>query len=109
MILLLTIVAVGLFRFVPNIFFPPNERGQFVVEFELPMGTDIVETESRVQELEQWLLEKHKFDVRNVVAWIGGNEPRWYLSMSPAAPSPNYAFLSVLTNSDDPQQVQELI
>lgn len=108
-ILLLTIVALMGFRFVPNIFFPPNERGQFVIDFELPLGTDIAETERQVTGLETWLQKEKGAMVESISAWIGDGGPRWYLSLSPEPPNPNYAFLSVLTLVDDPVAINSLV
>ncbi len=108
-ILVLTIVAGMGFRFVPNIFFPPNERGQFVIDFELALGTDIEETEKQVRELEEWLLSAHPDMVESVSAWIGNGGPRWYLSLSPEPPNPNYSFLSVLTKVEDPVAVAGMV
>ena len=105
----MTGIAVWGFRFVPSIFFPPNERGQFIADLELPLGTDIIETEKRVRELERWILEAHDEDVITVASWIGNGGPRWYLSLAPEAANPNYAFLMVLTRSGDPDDVRSLI
>ncbi len=108
-ILLLTITAGWAFRFVPNIFFPPNERGQFNVDFGLPLGTDIVETENGVNTLERWLLDEKGAEIRSISAWVGNGGPRWYLALSPEAANPNYAFLTVLTTFEDPPSVHALI
>ena len=108
-ILGLALVAGWAFQFVPNIFFPPNERGQFVVDFELPSGTDIEETEGDVAELEQWLLDSHSEEIRSVSAWIGNGGPRWYLSLNLEAASPNSSFMTVLTHSERPEDVQHLV
>ncbi len=109
LILTLTLAAGWAFRFVPNIFFPPNERGQFIADFELPLGTDILVTEERVRVLEDWLLEDRGDLVESVSTFIGNGGPRWYLSLAPEAPNPNYAFLSVLTKTGDPVVVKELV
>ena len=109
LILVLTICAGWAFRFVPNIFFPPNERGQFVIDFEMPLGTDILQTEVEVQRLEKWLLDAHHEDVASVSGWIGSGGPRWYLSLSPEQANPNYALLSVLTHTEDPVEVTALV
>lgn len=108
-ILLLTGVAGWGFGFVPAIFFPPNERGQFVIDFELPIGRDISETERQVTELERWLLSEHASEVESVSSWIGNGGPRWYLSLAPEAANPNYAFLSVLTRTSDPDEIAKLV
>ncbi|MEM1296605.1 MAG: efflux RND transporter permease subunit, partial [Verrucomicrobiota bacterium] len=109
LIVLLTIVALAGFGKVPSIFFPPNERGQFIIDFELPQGKNIYETEEGVKKLEDWLLTEHGDKVATIASWIGEGGPRWYLSLSPESPNRNYALLSVLTKVEDPEVVQELI
>ena len=47
--------------------------------------------------------------VESVSAWIGDGGPRWYLSLSPEPPNPNYSFLSVLTKVDDPVAVSAMV
>ncbi len=108
LILVLTILALGAFKFVPSIFFPPNERGQFTIDFELPLGKNIEATEAGVSSLEEWLLTEHADEVRSVSSWIGEGGPRWYLSLVPQTSSPNYALLSVLTYDDDPAKIKAL-
>ena len=107
-ILGLTILAGLGFRLVPNIFFPPNERGQFIADFELPLGTDINETEAQISRFEKWMLSEHRDEIRSISSWIGNGGPRWYLSLSPEPPNPNYAFFSILTHSSDPLDVASL-
>ena len=109
LIVVLTMAAMWGFKFVPSIFFPPNERGQFVVDFELPPGTGLLETERQVTELENWMLREHPDKVRSVSSWVGNGGPRWYLALSPEPSNPNYAFMTVLTKSEDPEDVAELI
>lgn len=105
----LTFLAALGMKLVPNIFFPPNDRGQFVVDFELPLGSNIDETEAQVERLEEWLLTEKKDDVKSVSTWIGNGGPRWYLSLSPEQASPNYAFFSILTTTEDSAQVKRLV
>lgn len=109
LIFAMTVVAMWGMKSVPNIFFPPNERGQFIVDFELPLGTNLQETETRVSEFEDWLLTEKKDQVKSVSSWIGNGGPRWYLSLSPEQASLNYAFFSILTTSEDPVEVKQLI
>ena len=109
LILVLTIAAGWGFKFVPNIFFPPNERGQFIIDFQLPLGTDITETERQVAELEDHLIHSYDSQVASVSAWIGNGGPRWYLSLSPEKANPNYALMSVLTHTEDPAEVKAIL
>ena len=96
------------FQFVPAIFFPPNERGQFVIDFELPLGRDLTVTEARVSELEKWLQSRYGEEIRSVSSWIGNGGPRWYLSLNPEPANPNYAFLTVLTETADPAVIRAM-
>lgn len=109
LILVLTLVSGMAFKLVPSIFFPPNERGQFVINFELPLGTDIAETERQVVELEQWLLQSNADAVKAVSSWIGNGGPRWYLALSPEAANPNYALLSVITHTENPDALSAFL
>ena len=108
LIFALTILSGWAFKFIPSIFFPPNERGQFIADFELPLGRDILETEAQVNQFEEWLFETHGDEIRNVSTWIGNGGPRWYLSLSPERANPNYAFFNILTKSDDPKDIERL-
>ena len=108
-IAVLTVGAAWAFKFVPSQFFPPNERGQFIADFSLPLGRDIIETEIQAKKLETWLLEAHGDALRNVTSWIGNGGPRWYLSLSPEKASPNYAFFNILTKSGDPNDVRAMM
>ncbi|MEM7387167.1 MAG: efflux RND transporter permease subunit, partial [Verrucomicrobiota bacterium] len=109
LIFTLTLVSAWGFKFIPNIFFPPNERGQFVIDFELPLGKTLTETETRITRLENWLLEEHGDDITSVSSWIGNGGPRWYLSLNPEPANPNYGMLNVLTKSEDPDVIAAYI
>ncbi len=109
LILVSTMTAIWAFQFIPNIFFPPNERGQFVIDFELPLGKDILETEKQISQLENWITDTYKDQIRSVSSWVGNGGPRWYLSLSPEPANPNYGFLIVLTQSGDPADIKNYI
>ena len=109
LIVFLTFAAAAGFGKVPSVFFPPNERGQFIIDFELDRGKNIFETESGVAQLETWLLTEHEETVDSVSSWIGEGGPRWYLSLGPEGPDSGYGLISVLTKTDDPTEIQNLI
>lgn len=109
LVFMLTFLALVGMKLVPNVFFPPNDRGQFVIDFELPLGSNIEETEAEVRKLEAWLLNEKKADIKSVSTWVGNGGPRWYLALSPEQANPNYAFLSVITTSEDPVLVKKLV
>ncbi len=91
--------GVAAFSLVPTIFFPPNDREMFTIDFWQPFGTDVRVTAERLHSLEEHLLERE--GVRSVGSFIGSGGPRWYLSLSPEQDHPNYAFVIVNTESLD--------
>ncbi|KAB1437212.1 efflux RND transporter permease subunit [Pseudodesulfovibrio senegalensis] len=78
-ILILCALSFWGFRFVPKIFFPPNERAQFMIDFWLPYGTDIRVTSERSAKLEEFLQKDPAFE--SMVTFIGAGGPRWYLPL----------------------------
>ncbi len=97
---LTVVVAMGgiaAFRLVPTIFFPPNDREMFTIDFWQPYGTDIRETAKRLHRLETYLLAQE--GVASTGSFIGSGGPRWYLSLNPEQDNPNYALILVNTTT----------
>lgn len=92
-----TLTALWGMKFVPKIFFPPNDREMFVVDFHQPYGTDIDTTVNRLKQLERFLLADE--EVVSVGAFVGQAGPRWYLSLYLEDRGANYAQLVVNTKS----------
>jgi multidrug efflux pump subunit AcrB len=90
-------VAIWGFKFIPKIFFPPNERAQFTVDFWQPSGTDITATKDRAARLEKVLLADK--DVKSVGTFVGSGGPRWYLPLNLEQQNDNLATLIVNTTS----------
>jgi multidrug efflux pump subunit AcrB len=86
------------FKFVPKLFFPPNEREMLLVDMWQPYGTDIRVTEERVSRLEAYLLSRTN-DVKEVGTFVGSGGPRWYLALEIEQDNPNYANLIINTTS----------
>lgn len=91
------ITALWGMRFVPKIFFPPNDREMFVVDFYQPYGTDINTTVRRLERLENFLIKRK--EVVSVGTFAGNAGPRWYLSLYLEDQGPHYAKLVVNTHS----------
>ncbi|WP_299778421.1 efflux RND transporter permease subunit [uncultured Roseobacter sp.] len=53
-VVLLFLSAIALFKFVPPGFFPSSTRDQFVINYFLPQGTDITETQADVLEIAEF-------------------------------------------------------
>jgi multidrug efflux pump subunit AcrB len=79
--------------FVKQAFFPPSTRPQFLVDFWMPQGTHIGETEAQVQRLESWLLEQE--GVQHVTSIVGRGALRFLLTYFPEQPNTAYAQLLV--------------
>ena len=93
------------FRFVPSIFFPPNDRPTFTAEIELPAGSPISRTETVVRELDRYIAEHHRIGpereegVTDWVAFVGNGGPRFILTYAPKVSSPELAYTILNTTS----------
>ncbi|MEM8961484.1 MAG: efflux RND transporter permease subunit [Acidobacteriota bacterium] len=116
----LTIVAVlvlffgvlQLFAFVPQIFFPENDRPILTCELILPVGTTLAATEEVVIAVEEHLktlqvdvdptadIDSLPAGITSWVSYMGLGGPRFYLSYSSKRASPNYAIMVInVTNA----------
>src|SRR4249919_778077 len=89
------LLAVGLFRFVPQQFFPSSTRLELVVDLELSEGASLVATEAATKRFEVEL-DKRK-DLVNYVADVGTGSPRFYLPFDQKLPQSNFAQFVLLT------------
>jgi len=85
------------FQFVPKMFFPPNERAQFTIDFWQPFGSDITTTTDEVAKLEKFLLADEEID--SVGTFVGHGGPRWYLPLNLEQRNDNLATFVVNTKS----------
>ncbi len=104
----LAVFALAMFsmRWVPNIFFPPNDRPTFTAELELPLGSPIQATDEAVARVEAFIAEEladspDEDGVESWAAFIGEGAPKFLLSYNPEPPSPNYAILLGHTGERD--------
>ncbi|MGE4564524.1 MAG: efflux RND transporter permease subunit, partial [Victivallaceae bacterium] len=96
------------FRFVPQTFFPPGDRNQYLVYLDLPAGTRIEETDATTRKVAAWLQDKKiNPDVTGTVAYVGSGGPRFYLSLAPDDPETNYAF--VIVNTKTNREVEAMV
>jgi len=56
----------SLFRFVPSLFFPENDRPLMVAEFTFPFGTAIELTDAAVADFEAFLKDEHQVNADRV-------------------------------------------
>lgn len=99
-------LAMFAMRWVPNIFFPPNDRATFTAELELPLGSPIEATDAAVARIEAFLVDEladspDEDGVESWAAFIGEGAPKFLLPYNPEPPSPNYAILLGHTGERD--------
>ncbi len=104
-----------LLRFVPVIFFPPNDRKTATVELKLPVGSPLSATEEVVDQVEDFIAAELMLDegvedavgVTNWATFLGEGAPRFVLSYGPEQASPHYAIL--LVNTNDRPHLDEVV
>ncbi len=89
------------FNFVKNGFFPASTSPQIVVDFWMPEGTDITETQKEMKKLESYLIKQD--GINTVQTSIGAGGLRYMLVYSPQ--SPNSAYGQALIIVDDYEQI----
>lgn len=108
MIVLFVISLYG-FRYVPVMYFPDSTRLQFMVDYWAPEGTKIQQVSDDVKTIENKLLRES--GVTSVSTFIGQGPPRFYLPVESELSFPAYAQLIVntATSSDVDRLVDNLI
>ena len=110
-IVVVFVIAIYSFRFIPTIFFPPSEDPTFTLELELPIGTPISRTEAVVTDIEKYLqtlrTDGEKDGLTSWNVFIGNGGPRYVLTHSANPASPNYAFF--ILNTSNGEVINQLI
>ncbi|WP_322998057.1 efflux RND transporter permease subunit [Castellaniella sp.] len=91
---LLFVVAVALFRWVPKQFFPSSDRPELIVDLWFPQNASFDEIRRQSQELEKQLLGDG--DIVSVTTYAGRGSPRFYLPLNVQTQS-NLAELVVMS------------
>ncbi|MGY2463886.1 efflux RND transporter permease subunit [Vreelandella sulfidaeris] len=94
--------AVVGFGSVKNAFFPASNTPIFFVDYRMPEGTDILETQRRVSELEDSVMEMP--GIRHLTTTVGGGAQRFTLTYSPEDRYASYAQLIVETDDKATQR-----
>ncbi len=93
MVVLLLGIALFLFRFVPQTFFPDMSYSQLYIEYRMPAGTRIEKVDADLAEIEEYLLAND--DITSVTTSLGGTPSRYNLVRYVATPSMSYGELIV--------------
>jgi multidrug efflux pump subunit AcrB len=93
------------FGFVDQSFFPDSTRPQFTVDFWLPQGTHIDDTEEAAAEVEEYLLGLD--EVSHVTTLAGAGGLRFLLTYAPERP--NTAYAQFLVDVEDYRAIDGLL
>jgi multidrug efflux pump subunit AcrB len=104
-VVIVFVIALQGFRFIPQLFFPPNDKAIFTAELDLPPGTPIEWTSEVVAEIEEYmrgkLVNESELEegILNWSTYIGRGAPRFVLPYNPEPPKPEYALMLVNATS----------
>ncbi len=97
-VIVLTVVlfagAIGLFRLIPQQFFPSSDRPELVVDMWMPQAASFGAIEQQAAAMHK-LLQSDP-DIVSVTSYVGGGSPRFYLPLNVQTQS-NLAELVVMT------------
>ncbi|MEN8280051.1 efflux RND transporter permease subunit [Acinetobacter gerneri] len=100
------LISVAMFKFVPQQFFPPSNRAEILVDLKLEEGASLTATEQAVKKVEQFLAKQKGID--NYVAYVGTGSPRFYLPLDQQLPQASFAQFVVLASSlDDRDEIRK--
>jgi multidrug efflux pump subunit AcrB/outer membrane protein TolC len=90
-------VGAFLFKMVPEQFFPPAERNQFVIDVWMRQGTRIEATDAAMGRIEKYLAGRP--EVAHCATSVGQSFPRFYYNVNPQQPDGAYGQFIVNTRS----------
>lgn len=103
------IVSLQGFRFIDNIFFPPNDRPAFTIELEMPSGSPIELTDRVVMAVESFiqdpandlLASEDRDGIVSFGTFVGEGAPKYLLSYNPEPNNPAFAYVLINTTNRD--------
>ncbi|MEM6316212.1 MAG: efflux RND transporter permease subunit [Bacteroidota bacterium] len=110
-ILVLFIISILGFTFVPNVFMPPSDRQLVIVDINFPLGTKIETTDSQVALIERYLkdsLQVKEDSQEGIVNWssyIGKGPEAYDLGYFAGEANSSYAHMLLNTTSDKANDV----
>jgi multidrug efflux pump len=98
--------ALGLFRFVPQQFFPASSRPELLVDLRLPEGSSFAATLTEAEKLEA-ILDKEN-GIEHFVTYVGSGSPRFYLPLDLQLTQSNFAqFVLVAKSNPERERVRD--
>jgi multidrug efflux pump len=99
LVLIIFVMMLGVFKFVPRNFFPPSDQTSFLVKIELPAGTKIEKTLEVSKQLEKYINGNER--ISSYTNFIGKGAPRFWINNSPHSEASNYAELLINTQASE--------
>jgi multidrug efflux pump len=90
--------SLGLFRLVPQQFFPASSRPELLVDLRLPEGSSFAATMKEAQALEAVLAADP--GIEHFVTYVGSGSPRFYLPLDQQLAQSNFAQFVLTTRSN---------
>ena len=112
-IVVIFIVAMYSFKFVPSIFFPESDNPIISASIRLPAGNDIKETEKVINDIDKFMEKELKINkdrksgVKNWGTFIGKGGPVYTLTYSPEQDAKEYAYM--LINVTDEKEIKDIV
>jgi multidrug efflux pump len=99
------VASLGLFRLVPQQFFPASSRPELLVDLRLPEGSSFAATMAEAQKLERILGRETGID--SYVVYVGAGSPRFYLPLDQQLAQSNFAqFVVVARNNGERERLR---
>ena len=92
------VAALGLFRLVPQQFFPSSSRPELLVDLRLPEGSSFAATLAEAKKMEA-ILDKEP-GIESYVAYVGAGSPRFYLPLDQQLQQSNFAQFVVIAQGN---------
>ncbi len=105
LVLVIFVASIAGFSFVKSGFFPASTRAQFVVDYNLPAGTDIQQTTVDIHKISAFVRKLEGVTGTNTV--VGGGHLRFMLTYSGESPASSYA--QILVDVEDFHLISQLL
>ena len=109
-VVLLFVISLWSFKFLPFIFFPDSQRALITVTIDLPLGTTIEKTELVVKTVENYVVEnllvddEHREGVISYSSYVGEGAPKYDLGYTAPESLPSSAHILLNTSSSSVNQ-----
>jgi multidrug efflux pump len=98
---ILFVLSLGLFKLIPQQFFPSSDRPELIVDLWMPQAASFGDIQKQAAAMQRDL--KDDPDVVSVTSYVGGGSPRFYLPLNVQTQN-NLAELVVMTKGYDQRE-----